>query len=209
MIKATDLMLYANARAVRIPFSVAQAALSSIDRPSAVEATRSRYDVRVWDGAEPCPVGPRERWLQLSPTQLARWDVMDSEARMAYLPRAQYLMRRRNLGTLTPDETKEVATMPVPQDGLGFMAMEAAAAGKATYFVLVDGQLRLWQPVAPHEAGRQQMELADESHPYHWKAVADRHVDQEVQREVDAQILGQGLEKALDMLESRPVEGVQ
>lgn len=90
--------------------------------------------------------------------------------------------------------------MPVPQDAIGMATLEAVAYGKATYFLLVDGELRYWQPFVAHEAGRVQMELKDEGHPYHWKKAADRHIAREVEQDVDARHLELALDKALEIM---------
>lgn len=201
MIRIADIVAYAARNGLTVPARAAAQALAAVDRPTIVKDQTQRFEVRVWDGESVPPIADRGRWLQLSPVQLAKWDAMTPSARLGYLPRAGVLMQARNRGTLGENEREETVTMPVPQDGIGLMALEAAAAGKAMYFVLVDGRLRYWQPVTPHEAGRILMELVDEEHPYHWKRVADRHIAVEVEREVDEEVLNQALTRALELLE--------
>jgi hypothetical protein len=161
--------------------------LAQLNPVGLVAHHRDRHTIHGWDGTADPPLGDRARWMQLTPAQLATWDRWTPAQRLAYLPRAGWLMRRHNAGQLTPAEFDEFATHPVPADGIGLATLEALAREKWTYWICKDGQIRTWQPFAP-EAGRPWLE-ADPTHPYHWETVATRHRDQLAEMDADQAIL--------------------
>lgn len=93
-----------------------------------------------------------------------------------------------------------------PDNAIGRAAQRAIDEGKCVYFLFQDGKLLAFQPFAPDEGGYRFLEKDDESHPKHWKRVAEEHIQKHfVEPAVRAKMLDQALERALFLHEERKI----
>jgi hypothetical protein len=91
------------------------------------------------------------------------------------------------------------------KDGSSLSAIEALAVPNGVvYFLFKDGNLTCWQPHRADKAGHIHM-VNDPEHEDHWEKGAAAHIDREVEKEVDTQVLRLALSKSLDMHEAQGV----
>ncbi len=90
-------------------------------------------------------------------------------------------------------------------DAIGRATKEAIENGKCVYFLMKDGKLQHYQPYRAYDRGRIDIEKDDENHPNHWKNAGRDHIEIEVERVVDQQVLELALERALELHEQNNI----
>lgn len=95
------------------------------------------------------------------------------------------------------------------QDAIGRATQEAFATGHVVYWLFRDDQLHYYQPFVAYERGRILLTYHNKAHPDHWERRATQHIEREVERVVDQQMLRDALTRTLELHEARgiPVGG--
>ena len=62
---ASDVITRAARSGLVLDHAIVTEALGSVDVAAITTAEKARYEAKVWDGSEPCPVGESARWLHL------------------------------------------------------------------------------------------------------------------------------------------------
>jgi hypothetical protein len=92
------------------------------------------------------------------------------------------------------------------EDAIGKAAKEAAEhPDHCVYFVMRDGKLHYFQPFCAHERGHHKIVFSDPNHEHHWEKASAKHLDMEIEQEVDRQVLEAALEKALLLHEEQGI----